>query len=204
MSLRLTEEHEIGPEAVLSVYEVTSPISEMALEELRDRCMRTEKATFQCYGRRCTFPRRQLVFGRPYRFSGQTIQPETQESALVTRCLEQVREMEEGGASHPDDGYWHCVVNLYEHGEDYISHHRDDEASVCVGAPIYTFVFGPAKRPFQVKGPDKQLHNFDVHHGQVGVMRGRLFQATCTHAVPKRARVTDWRLSVTLRRAAPE
>ena len=195
--LSLLSEQHIGPEAVLRVYETSGVEEEDAdLLELRARCRRKEPRTFLCYGRLCTQPRRQLVFGKPYRFSGQTFQPEISDSALVARCREQVHALE--GTRHE----LICVVNLYEHGEHYIAHHRDDEEAVCAGAPIYTFVFGPATRPFQVKGPDKTLHNVDLHHGHVGVMVGRLFQSTCTHSVPRRARVKDWRLSVTLRRAS--
>ena len=197
MSLRFVRDHAIGPEAVLRVYRNPDLATcEEDLDALYQRCMGAEQATFHCYGRLCVFPRRQLVFGKPYTFSGQTIEPETMESPLVTRCLEQVREIEGAGSD------WRCVVNLYEHGDHFISHHRDDEASLCAGAPIYTFVFGPADRDFQVRGPDGILRNFALGHGGVCVMQGRLFQATCTHAVPRRKRVKDWRLSVTLRRAA--
>ena len=195
-ALRLTSEHVIGPEAALRVY-ANPYVAARDLAALRRRCAAAEQATFTCYGRACAFPRKQLVFGPPYTFSGCTIPPETEDDALVTRCLQQVRALE--GAPHRR---FCCVVNLYEDGAHYISHHKDDEESVCAGAPIYTFVFGPAKRPFQVRGPDDELHSFDLHHGHVGVMAGRLFQATCTHGVPKRARVTEWRLSVTVRRAA--
>jgi len=193
----LVAAHMLAPAATLRVLRHPQPpaLGSPELERLRQRCLgRGAAPTFMCYGRRCTVPRLELLFApTEYRFSGRVLAPEPDPDPLVQQCLDLAN------AHSPGWDYDGALVNLYRSGADYVSEHRDDEPALAKGAPIFTFVFGPAQRPFQVRCPGG-LRNFDLHHGMVGVMEGERFQELCTHGVPRRAGVDKYRLSITVRK----
>ncbi len=186
-----TDVRRIGPGADVILYRFTKTLD---VEPLRKRCQEAPPITFRCYGKECTLPRQQLVFGKQHTFSGMTFTPEVEPDLLVEQC----KQCAEGISG---EGYDIIIVNFYRNGQDYISHHTDNEKDLAPGTDIYTFVFGPAVRSFQVKGPDRTLHSFELTHGDVAVMSGENFQRTCTHSVPRRMKVDNWRLSITLRQS---
>lgn len=99
-----------------------------------------------------------------------------------------------------------CLVNLYDTGQNYISEHSDNERELDKQAGVVALSIG-ATRVLRIK-QRVELHNsketrrslIDVPliHGTLVRMAGD-FQRLLTHQVPKKASVTEWRMSVTCR-----
>jgi len=90
------------------------------------------------------------------------------------------------------------LVNWYRDGEDYISMHSDDEKQVKLNTPVITVSFG-VTRDFVLKNKTtKERIVIPVENNSVLVMKPGC-QQTHTHGVPKRKKIKDYRISVTLR-----
>lgn len=187
----------IGPGADFIYWPDAICATDADIDALYARLNAKDKRTFAMMGRQCTMHRRQAMFGAPYTFSRQTVEPETTADPIVNQCLAFANQ-------HYGPGYNAALCNLYADGNDYISPHSDDEKQHKGGA-ILTFSFGAARSMrFTSKAgtaKDKTQTRVDarLEHGSCGVMAGPEFQTNYKHAIPK-DKSTEYRISVTVRR----
>lgn len=93
-----------------------------------------------------------------------------------------------------------ALVNRYADGRDYISPHRDNQP-IIDQSYVYTLSYG-ATRDFVVTDYEtgKSVYTFATTPRTLLCMEGPTFQKLYKHALPVRARVTEPRTSITLRR----
>lgn len=92
-----------------------------------------------------------------------------------------------------------CLVNLYRHGDDYMSYHSDSEEELGENPEIFSISFG-ANRDFLLKhNESKEVVKLNLNHGDLVIMRGKT-QHFWKHSIPKRKRVEDARVNLTFRR----
>ena len=196
MSLELESELEPAPGAALRVYHCVTSVDLMGMaNQLREKMLSRTRGTVSCYGKTHTVPRHDMWWGKAaYSFGSRTLAPEKSMAPLIQLCIEWVN------ATAGQQIYDSALANLYVNGSDYVAEHADNESAMARDVPIWTLVFGPAKRPFQVRGPSVGLVNVPLYHGMAAEMGGTGFQQTCRHGVPRRQKVTEWRLSVTVRK----
>ena len=163
-----------------------------------------EPATFIMFGKSVLSPRFQQVYGDvSYHFGGNT------HESVPLDTLPELRPLLDIANRH-----WHehdarakriciklngAVVNWYDGGEHYIGKHSDNIRDLEPSSPIYSFTFG-VTRDFKIsakQGYSKSL-TFPLVNGQMIVMGGDM-QKTHEHAVPKRKRLKERRINVTLR-----
>lgn len=91
-----------------------------------------------------------------------------------------------------------CLMNHYPDGASSVGLHADDERQLGRNGAVVTVSFG-ASRDFQLKrNSDGRLINTELHAGDLVMMEGRT-QELWKHAIPKRAKVTEPRISYTFR-----
>lgn len=153
------------------------------------------RGTVRLYGKTITTPRSELNLGREYTFSGVTHPVADVSHPVLARLLAFT-------STHSGiQGWSQMLLNFYDDGTQYISDHRDNEPELLPGAPIYSFSFG-ASRDFVVKPwsdpsvPERLV--MTMKNNTCVVMLGDM-QQHYTHGVPKRLRVKDSRINVTLR-----
>ena len=94
------------------------------------------------------------------------------------------------------------LLNYYADGSEYVSEHSDDEGDMEPGCPIVAISLG-AVRDFILKHRElKTRHTIPLQPGSLLSMAGDT-QKVATHTLPKRAGVTEPRISLTFRRAIP-
>lgn len=100
-----------------------------------------------------------------------------------------------------DTTFDYCLLNLYKTGEDYISYHSDDEASLGKDV-IASISLGASRRfLFRKKDDPKKIHEFFLESGSLIVMSGEDTQKHWQHSVPKMKRVKEPRLNLTFRKS---
>lgn len=146
------------------------------------------------FGRAIEVRRRTYSFGEPgsrYRYSGveRIAAPWTAE---LVPLVERVR-------TRLNTRFTFTLCNLYPDGAAGLGWHTDDEHDLVAGAPIASLSLG-AERDFQMrlgrKGP--AVLSTRLGHGSLLIMSGAT-QEHYQHQVPKRARCTSPRLSLTFR-----
>src|SRR5947209_8953551 len=144
------------------------------------------------HGRRVPIPRWQRAYGQDYRFSGQVSRALPIPARLVPLLAWAKRQV------HPAlNG---LLLNWYEGPGQYIGPHRDSTRDMVAGAPIVTVSFGE-ERTFRLSrgaGDAREVRDFPAPHGAVFVLPQET-NAVWKHAVPKSARRTGRRISVTIR-----
>lgn len=91
------------------------------------------------------------------------------------------------------------VINWYMDGTNHIGAHADDENQLVPDSSIYSFSFG-ATRDFVVTSKRDKTFKLvlPLEHNACIVMGGSM-QKYYKHAVPKRLRVKEPRINVTMR-----
>ena len=134
-----------------------------------------------------------------YRYSGSLKQAQAWNSGLF-----RLKQHIEGLIGHPFNS---CLANLYEHGQQAVGWHSDDEPSLVSKAGHETVIaslsFG-ATRKMRFKHKVLPEHT-DVllQSGQLIVMRGQT-QKYWKHCISKTAKVLDPRINLTFRYFFPE
>lgn len=148
--------------------------------------------TIRMVGRQVQLPRWQQAYGADYYFSGQI------SSALpvpepLAPLLEWCRQM-------IDTRFNGLLLNWYEGPGHYIGAHKDSTVRMVKGAPIVTISFGESRtfRLSRGKGEAHQVRDFEAIHGGVFVLPQET-NKVWKHAVPKSARYSGRRISVTVR-----
>jgi alkylated DNA repair dioxygenase AlkB len=144
------------------------------------------------HGRQVQVPRWQQAYGEDYRFSGQTSQAEPV-PPLIGPLLEWARQEVHLALNA-------ILVNWYEGPCHFIGPHHDTTRKMRPGAPIVTMSFGE-ERVFRLsrgKGQGRERRDFRAKDGTVFVIP-RDTNDVWKHSVPKSARYTGRRISVTIR-----
>ena len=94
--------------------------------------------------------------------------------------------------------YNSCLLNLYQNGEEAMSWHSDDEASLGKNTNITSLSFG-AERKFSLKHKtSKQTVSLILETGSLLVMKGET-QTKWLHCVPKMKNIESPRINLTFR-----
>lgn len=153
-----------------------------------------ERGQVMVYGQKKTVPRWQQSYGRDYWFAGLNHTSLPIEHPYLQRLLSFVQQ-------HSGQPYQQILVNWYMNGNEYISEHSDNESQLVSGSSIYSFSFG-ATRDFVVKSKSKtwfpDRYVFSLSHDTVMIMGGNM-QQYYKHGVPKRLRVHEPRINITMR-----
>ena len=150
-----------------------------------------QQNNIRIYGKTHPEPRLTAWMGPAYRYSS-IKWPAT---PFTAEAQEFVTEVE----SHiQTPGYFNaCLFNHYRNGEDSMGWHRDNEPEIDA-ACIASVSFG-ASRDFVIRHrTTKQKWLVPLHHGDLLIMEH--LQDAYEHALPKRLRVLEPRINVTLRR----
>lgn len=148
------------------------------------------------FGKMVDTPRYQQNYGTPYYYSGVLHQPQPiKPDSYLAKVQAWVQ-------AHSRLNYQQLLANYYRDGQDYISMHSDSEAGLVPGAPIYSISLG-ATRPFVLQSIDRKTKvELTLSDGQVLIMGGTL-QTYYKHGLPKRKRITQPRINLTLRLMQP-
>lgn len=141
-------------------------------------------------GRRCKTARLQQAFGVSYKFSGAI--------SVAKEIPEFLKPLMEAMSSKYNCNFNGLLINWYRNGEDFISEHSDNEKDLKPLTPILTVSLG-AERDFVLRDKISKVRTITrLQHNSVFVMGGTS-QQTHTHGLPKRKRVADFRISITMR-----
>ena len=150
-----------------------------------------QQNSIRMYGKTHPEPRLTAWMGPAYRYS--SIQwPAAPFTAEMREFVKEVEVHTETG------GYFNaCLFNQYRDGQDSMGWHRDNEPEIDA-ACIASVSFG-ASRDFVIRHrTTKQKWLVPLHHGDLLIMEH--LQDAYEHALPKRLRVLEPRINVTLRR----
>lgn len=168
-----------------------------------------ERHTIKLFGKTCTLPREQMVYGVDnYSYSGKVFP--SQPIPLLLQCYIDWANALESELANKDGTdyipYNMILVNWYKDGTDYIGAHRDDEKQIIPQSNVMTISFG-AERTFRVRHAPKYSDNkpvlpkkdYQVTNNSFLIMGGH-FQDEFKHEVPKTKKVLQSRISITLRK----
>ena len=144
------------------------------------------------HGREVQVPRWQQAYGEDYWFNGQTSRA-APVPPLIAPLLAWARQK-----VHPVLNA--ILVNWYEGPGHYIGPHHDTTKRMVPDAPIVTMSFGEERvfRLSRSKGQERETRDFRAQDGTVFVIP-RDTNDVWKHSVPKSARYTGRRISVTIR-----
>jgi alkylated DNA repair dioxygenase AlkB len=91
-----------------------------------------------------------------------------------------------------------CLLNLYDHGDQGMSWHSDDEKSLAMHAAIASVSFGAERRFCFKHKRTSQTAEIVLEHGSLLVMRDKT-QTHWLHSIPKSKRITEPRINLTFR-----
>lgn len=152
-----------------------------------------EQREIVLFGRRVLQPRLIAWAGElPYRYSGQTLPPRPF-AGQVASLLELVR-------NHVGVPFNHVLANRYRDGQDSMGFHADAEAELGPDPVVATLSFGATRTLVVVPRHkrDGEKRRYPLHGGDLFVM-GDTCQRHFHHGIPREARVTAERISLTFR-----
>jgi len=145
------------------------------------------------YGKRIMQPRLVGWAGDiPYRYSGQTLEPRP--------FTDTVRALTERVNKFAGTRFNHVLLNRYRDGRDNMGMHADDEPELGPDPIVATLSLGATRRMVLVprRPRDGERRSVELTAGSLLVMRGAC-QRRFRHGIPREARVTDERVSLTFR-----
>ncbi|HEX4612838.1 MAG TPA: alpha-ketoglutarate-dependent dioxygenase AlkB [Urbifossiella sp.] len=137
-------------------------------------------------------PRWQQAYGADHRYTGRV-----NRGRPVPALLEPLRDWARAAINPQLNA---LLLNWYEGPGHYIGPHHDDDRDMIAGTPIATLSFGETRvfRLTRATDGGKETRDFPAENGAVFVLpfaTNRVWK----HAVPKSARYTGRRISVTVR-----
>lgn len=157
--------------------------------------LRPEKSnTIFIFNKEIEIPRKQQCYGKSYNFSGKEhvsldIPP------IIQYYIDLANEIDEDKTNL----FNMALVNWYENGNEYIGYHSDDEKQLIKDSPIYCFSFGQ-ERDFLLKDKITKKVTKIILENQSLVIMGGACQRTHKHSIPKRLKIKNPRISITLRK----
>jgi len=161
------------------------------------------------FGKECTIPRDQMVYGVDnYSYSG-TAFPSQPIPEILQGYLDWANNFESNITNTDQTNYIPynmILVNWYKDGTDYIGQHRDDEKQIIPQTNVMTISFG-AERNFRIRHDPKKgeknesigKQDYLVKDNSFLIMGGH-FQDEFKHEIPKTKKVLKSRISITLRK----
>jgi alkylated DNA repair dioxygenase AlkB len=146
------------------------------------------------YGKRIMQPRLVGWAGNvAYRYSGQTLEPRP--------FTDTVRALTERVNTFAGTRFNHVLLNRYRDGRDNMGLHADAEPELGPDPVVATLSLGATRRMTLVprRPRDGERRSLELPSGSLLVMRGAC-QRRFRHGIPREPRVTEERVSVTLRR----
>lgn len=151
-----------------------------------------EKHLIMMHGRLVETPRWQQAYGADYHYTGRV-----NRALPVPPLLAPLLAWAQASLEARLNG---ILLNWYEGPGHYIGPHHDSTKHMAEGAPIVTVSFGETRvfRLSRGKGAEQIVKDFPAPHGTVFVMPFATNERW-KHGVPKSARYTGRRISVTFR-----
>ena len=148
------------------------------------------------FGKEFNTPRWQQSYGKDYKFSG-TLSKALPIPNILKPFLQWANNNEiKKGRNGDLNG---LLLNWYKDGEHNIGWHSDSESQLDNSRPIYTISLG-ASRKFKIKHVKSGATNdYIVNNGSYLIMGGDM-QAHYKHSVPKSKKITEPRISITIRK----
>ncbi|KAK1743425.1 2OG-Fe(II) oxygenase family protein [Skeletonema marinoi] len=188
-----------------------------------------ENVTFHAFGRECTMRRRICQYSLQgkfsYSYSGlknvqapafpsnlyeiNNLETIEMDLSLSSEFIELVKQS--AARSKQDeqrlDIFNYCLLNHYRNGQEYMSYHSDDEASLCQYSPIASISFGVTRsfdiRQKMTKGNKNETRSriarIPLGDGDILLMFPPM-QQYYEHALPVEKRVVGERINLTFRR----
>ena len=141
-------------------------------------------------GKKHLTPRLVQSYGYDYKFSG-TVAKSQEIPEIFTNLLVYC-------SNKYKRNFNQILVNWYRDGKDNIGFHSDDEDQLVDGAEIITVSLG-ATRDFILKDKKSKCKTVIEASNNMMIVMGGTCQKTHQHSVPKRLRVKEYRISITLR-----
>jgi alkylated DNA repair dioxygenase AlkB len=163
------------------------------LDDVRAEVTWTEREIV-LYGKRIMQPRLVGWAGDvPYRYSGQTLEPRA--------FTETVRVLTERVNEFAGTRFNHVLLNRYRDGRDNMGMHADNERELGPDPIVATLSLGATRRLVLVPrhARDGERRSIALPAGSLLVMGGAC-QREFRHGIPREARVTGERVSLTFRR----
>jgi alkylated DNA repair dioxygenase AlkB len=91
-----------------------------------------------------------------------------------------------------------CLLNLYEHGDQGMAWHSDDEKSLGRNTAIASVSFGAERRFCFKHKRSSETAEIVLEHGSLLIMKGTT-QTHWLHSIPKAKRITQPRINLTFR-----
>ena len=111
---------------------------------------------------------------------------------------ESLMQLKATAEQHCGTSFNSCLLNLYDHGEQGMAWHSDDEKSLGLNSTIASLSFG-AERRFCFKHKSRsQTAEIILEHGSLLVMKDAT-QTHWLHSIPKSKRITEPRINLTFR-----
>ena len=119
------------------------------------------------------------IEGKPYTFSGITLQPENWEELSILMDIKKEIELDIGTEFNS------VLLNYYRGGKDSISWHSDNEKELGENASIASVSFG-CERTFKMRRyeDNADVHKIILKHGSLLIMEGET-QHYWQHMIPK-------------------
>jgi alkylated DNA repair dioxygenase AlkB len=152
----------------------------------------SERGKVIVFNKEYDVPRWQQSFGQDYFFSGIDHKASEITHPYLLKLLSFVQK-------HSGKNYQQMLINWYMNGSEYISAHSDSEKQLVKNSSIYSFSFG-ATRDFVITSKsDKDYRLIIPLKNNTLIIMGGETQKYYKHGVPKRLKVKDPRINVTMR-----
>jgi len=171
---------------------IPAPDADRLLATLRQE-LAWEQREIVLYGKRIMQPRL-IAWGgeRPYRYSGQTLEPRPLHPRLADVLA--------AAQARTHVPFNHVLVNRYRDGLDSMGFHADDEAELGEHPLVATVSLGATRR-FVLRprrGQDREPLAYPLEHGSLLIMGGTC-QRQYHHGIPRQPAVQEERVSLTFR-----
>ena len=147
------------------------------------------------FGKEFDTPRLHCCYGKPYLFNGSDNHIKTIPD-IIKPILEWANNREK--QLNRKTKFNQVLINWYRDGNDYIGWHSDNEKQIKLNTSIYTISLG-IPRKFKIRSNNKEEKiDFILENNSYFVMGGE-FQKYYKHHIPKSTKITESRISITLR-----
>ena len=136
-------------------------------------------------------PRLQQTQGKSYTFSGTTLKSNSEIDPIFNNVISYLNE-------ELNANFNMILINWYRDGNDYIGYHSDDESQLKKNSKIVIISLGVTRDFYFKHKKTKEIIKYKLEPNSVIVMSNNC-QKEFQHSLPKRTKIKDYRISITLR-----